>query len=507
MIFFRKNIFYLLFIAVIVNSSCEKNDSLEERKITTKQNSKIIGKRGKTFTTKESFLKFINDYHINPVFKNSQLEVIDINEPLLRLVEFEPLVHALGDNGEITVEDVKYKITNVGTFFAHQDLDSSLSQNIIFNEDVPYYDPMLEEAPVAVGDEIAVPNFLNVKIPDLTSATLIDDEEQIYELRKGIYFKKDSDSEIFSSTIFDHTADSNSHSPAPTANTQSFDAYTNYTPSVFTGIDFANSPTRYFTKGNEEILENFGSKDRLVVQLKGKNFVFFSYLKASVRIDHKKKFWFGWRTLQNFDELRAGFINLVVDYNLPASAYYPVELAPNAVDNGLKPYLKQVTNIHIDRNTALKVYNLSQLANLPNLPFNIQNQLNHLLNNPQEIYNKVLDKIRLKAVDEVSNYIKKELDPYLSNNHFTYPHPKDNYLVIPIIEKSLTGKNAPDGAKINLYLAPQTALFKFDLNSYKFNNLKVGFTPAKTPKVISGAVFGAGKLNYIWKTGVIIKQQ
>jgi len=35
----------------------------------------------------------------------------------------------------------------------------------------------------------------------------------------------------------------------------------------------------------------------------------------------------------------------------------------------------------------------------------------------------------------------------------------------------------------------------------------VGGSPSKNPKVVSGAIFGAGKMNGQWKTGVLVKNK
>ena len=167
----------------------------------------------------------------------------------------------------------------------------------------------------------------------------------------------------------------------------------NFTPpQIFEGIDFSNAVTKVFSDKTGEVLNNFDKNNRLVVQIKSKNFFIFSYVKTVVRIDHKKRFWFGWRTLQNYDELRAGFVNLVLDFDLPDlnDPLINKGQSSNIIDQGVNTYLKSIGNVKFD-NDFFDLYRLDDLLKIKNLPFGLRGEISNFLENPESFYSDILN--------------------------------------------------------------------------------------------------------------------
>ncbi|WP_367210537.1 hypothetical protein [Sphingobacterium sp. R2] len=496
----KKKYVMLVFTSLLI-SSCAKKVEVPEPKVELSQK-----KPKKTFASLEDFNSYLEKYNDNVSFRNSAQS--EIYAPVEMLVEDDAFASVFNEDAEVSIADVTYKVTNVGTFFSLNEQSENMGQYISVNED------LINQLPQPEPDEEPIPEFLIAAQPNLNLATLVDEEDKIFYLGNGVYYKDGIEENLYDNAPIDHIDDADSPiSPLiPSSNTPSGNStsannstsfsYSNYfAPSVFEGLDFSNAKVYTYTQKNGEVLNDFGSKDRLVVQLKAKNFLIFSYVKASVRIDHKKKYWFGWRTLQNYDELRAGFVNLTLDYNLPSFANLPNNTPKNPLDNGANPYLKKFFTIKID-DDPFDLYRLTDILSIPNLPYNIRNIVEDFLNNPQSVYSDLLNKQKNNAIQTLTNYVKSQLGNNITtSNRFSFAIPSNNYITIPLIEK----KKTSTGAKIEYTFGFQTMMIGVSGNS--INNLNINAKPSNTPKIISGAAFGAGKLNGVWKTSVLVKNK
>lgn len=492
-----KHCFLFVFASLLI-ISCEKRNGLSdldnEQKIASEQKSSR-----KHFATLEDFNQHLNKFNDDLVFRNS--EVSQIYAPVEMLVEDDAFASVFNRDAEVSIADVTYKVTNVGTFFSVNDQSQNIANYIKVDQN------MINQLPQPEPDQEPIPNFLVSAQPDLEKATLVDEQDRIFYLGNGVYYRDGIEEELFNNAQADHIDGANSPSTAlmPSSNIITAStpfSYSNYfTPTVFEGLDFSNAKILSFTEKNGEVLNDFGSKDRLVVQLKAKNFLIFSYVKASVRIDHKKKFWFGWRTLQNYDELRAGFANLTLDYNLPSFANLPNNTPKNPIDNGANPYLKKFFTIKID-DDPFDLYRLTDILSIPNLPYNIRNIIGNLLENPQTIYSDLLNKQKNNAIQTLTDYVKSQLGSNITTtNRFSFAIPGNNYITIPLIEK----KKTSTGAKIEYTFGFQTMMI--GISGSSISDLNFSAKPSNTPKIISGAAFGAGKLNGVWKTSVLVKNK
>lgn len=475
-----KIISFLTFLITL--NSCEK----EKFQIQSKLTEETMIQARKTFASVSDLSYYLDNYKKDSVKFRSNNET-EISSSALTLVEDEAGASLFNDNGELTVGDITYKITNVGTFYA-KNQDFWKVDQFIKKDDLLFL-KLLKE------DYSSIPEILYVNRPDLRTAELVDKKLSIYRLTQGVFYKDGIED---SEEIVGDKNNMTSEYSYPTFRSNS----SHYLPpEVFNGVSFSNAVTKEFTDKNGTVLNNFGKKDRLVVQIKSKNFVIFSYMKTVVRIDHKKRLWFGWRTLQNYDELRAGFVNLVLDFNLPnvSDPLLDKGNSPNIIDNGVSTYLKSIGNVKLD-NDAFDVYRISDVLNLPHLPFNIRTSVENILDNPESFYSDILNGAKNKAMNEITSYMKTQIDPMLSKNNFSFVIPQNNSLVtIPLLEKKKTSR----GAIIELKEV-QTARVGITFGGRGTN---VGFNPSKNPKVISGAIFGAGKLHGQWKTGVLIKNK
>lgn len=475
---------FALLALVITLGSCGKEKFFYGEK---QEELTLNGKR-KIFSSAVDLNNYFDTFKRDSIkFRSS--DDADFNTPVMTLVEDAAGASIFNENGEVTVADITYKITNVGTFYAKNEDFQKVAHFI--EKDITLRNKLQQE------DDAAVPEILYVNKPDLSKAVLVDEKLNIYRLAEGVFFKDGiEDTE-------ENELDADKNSMLSGGATPMFrSTANNYNiPDVFDGLSFSNAITKEFTDKNGEVLNNFGKKDRLVVQIKSKNFVIFSYMKTVVRIDHKKSLWFGWRTLQNYDDLRAGFVNLVLDFDLPHlnDAFLNQGKAPDPIDNGVNPYLKTIGNVSLD-DDYFDLYRLTDVLRLPDLPFNLRGQIENLLESPESFYSNILNQQKNQLVSKITNYMKTKIDPMVSKNNFSFVIPQNNSLVtVPLLEKRKTSR----GAIIELKEV-QTAIVSIKSNG---NNTSVGGAPSKNPKIISGAIFGAGKLNGQWKTGVLVKNK
>lgn len=489
----------MLLVAVFSLTGClKKEQSLNPQTVET------VVKEKRQFKTLEDFNRYLENYKSGVSFRSSNsAESQEPIDAVLELVEDEAFASIFNEDAEVSIADMTYKVTNVGTFFSLNTSSSNIPQYITVNQE------LLEQYPEPLPEEEPVPDFLVANVPNLGTAVLVDEEDQIFYLGDGVYYKDGVEEELYNNSIVDHIEDEDNPLPPsisnPVASTNSTTtnfSYSNYfAPSVFEGVDFSNAMVSTFTDKNGEILNNFGSKDRLVVQFKSKNFLIFSYVKASVRIDHKKKYWFGWRTLQNYDELRAGFVNLTLDFDLPSFANIPNNTPSNPIDHGANPYLKKFFTIKIDED-PFDLYRISDILEIPNLPFNIRQIAEDFVDNPQKLYSDLINQQKNNAIQTLTNYVKSQLgDNITTKNRFSFAIPQNSYVTIPLIEK----KKTSEGAKIDYTFGFQTMMV--GVSGSSISNLNFTASPSRNPKIVSGAAFGAGKLNGVWKTSVLVKNK
>jgi len=477
-------------------SYCEKRNEIDVPGVNVNQK-----RPKKQFSTLEDFNQYLERYNNDIKFRNS-IES-EIYQPVEMLVEDDAFASVFNEDAEVSIGDMTYKVTNVGTFFSKNDVSQNIEQYVEVDQQI------INQLPIPEPGEEPIPVFLTAEQPNLTEAKVADKKDRIFYLGDGVYYKDGIEEELYYNKSEDHLDDADSpitplvpsNNVANSATSTPF-SYSNYfAPSVFEGLDFSGAKIYSYTDKNGEILNDFGPKDRPVVQLKAKIFLIFSYVKASVRIDHKKKYWFGWRTLQNYDELRAGFVNLTLDYSLSSFANLPNNTPKNPIDNGANPYLKKFFTIKID-DDPFDLYRLTDILAIPDLPFNVRGIVQDLLDNPEAIYSDLLNKQKNNAIQTLTNYVKSQLGTNITTtNKFSFAIPRNNYITIPLIEK----KKTSTGAKIEYTFGFQTMMI--GVSGSSINSLNLTATPSNSPKVISGAAFGAGKLNGVWKTSVLVKNK
>ncbi|KRT17800.1 hypothetical protein ASU31_00430 [Pedobacter ginsenosidimutans] len=252
-------------------------------------------------------------------------------------------------------------------------------------------------------------------------------------------------------------------------------------------------------------------KRRMKVNFYSKNWLIFA--SVGVKSILQKKGWTGlWGAVDNFDEMRLGWSNMVIKLDVPTIEDPTNATPPNFWDNATNA-LK--SNINFKFNTDEKeylVYRVSDILQFNSykhiLPFDLQDKLNKLIaktNNQELDLSSLLEsQLDKQAVERLAKIVKAWADDKTKEVAFTTKKRGEGIdrIFVPTAWRYRSGNES--GGRQDETFDFQTAEVgvKTDLEG----NFKPFFKMPKTLEVISGEVLGLGKLNGEWVGVSVVKK-
>lgn len=385
----------------------------------------------------------------------------------------------LSPDGEVEVDNTIYKVTEHGTFLVASEDKAELDQLIV-----------------------DIDNGLDLSLNVLSEG---DDVYKLILSDKILVIDTYGKISPNNGTIISGTSPTNTIIDFPVG------------PNVFTNVDvyeFNDSHTwvgkaaqNLFGRDHFKTYNNT-DKTRLKVNFYSTNWGIFASVGARSVIQTRG--WTGlYRPLENFDEMRLGWSNVVIELDLPA--LNPVATQPGDFWNSASNALKSKINFKLlGIEKDFLVYRVDQILAFDqithSLPYDLNTKLNNLIRklNGAEInigamLESGLDK---QAVERLVKYVKAKAEDKSKEVAFTNynSNPTTNTIGKIIIPMNWEYRYNQDGNAV------MSQTFDFQTAIVGIKNGKPTFSLAKTVKIITGEVTALGKLNGEWIGMSVVKK-